>query len=107
MAGGATAKAEGAAIVGGGATKAEGVATMVEGATMKAEGIAITGYKEHFPWVVKPWNIGGKIDKNQCFIHLYQLWKNKKYSGYFSICDKSCNNEIFQMFLIWENLIIP
>jgi hypothetical protein len=35
--------------------------------------IVDTGYKGHFPWVLKPWNIGGKIVKTQCFTSLYQL----------------------------------
>jgi hypothetical protein len=36
-----------------------------------------TEYKGHFTWVVKWWNMRGKIGKTHHFTSLYQLWKNQ------------------------------
>jgi hypothetical protein len=44
-----------------------------------------TGYKDHFPCLVIPWNIGGKIVKTQCFTSLYQLWKNQNIPNFLQL----------------------
>jgi hypothetical protein len=45
----------------------------------------LTGYKDHFPWVVKPWNIEGKFVKTQCFTSLYQLWENQNIPNFLQL----------------------
>ena len=56
--------------------------------------MSYTGYNDHFTWLIKSWNIKGKIVKTQHFINLYQLWKNQITLNFF-ISDILWYNQIF------------